>query len=54
MISTLRKAFNETVEELSAEHANLKAVWDDMAQFMAEYKKWESLGMIRRDETMFD
>ena len=54
MIATMRGAFNEVVEELSAEHANLKAVWDDMAVFMEDYKKWESIGMIRRDETMFD
>ena len=54
MLTAMRGAFNEVAAELSAEHANLKAVWDDMSEFMAEYKKWEGLGMIRRDETMFD
>ena len=54
MIETMRAAYKEVVAEQTAEHANLKVIWDDMAEFMADYKKWESLGMIRRDETMFD
>ena len=54
MIAAMRKAYMETISELTAEHGNLKAVMDDFAQFMTEYKKWESVGMIRRDETMFD
>ena len=54
MIATMRKAFNEVMEEQKAEHPNVKIVMDDFAAFMAEYKKWEKIGMIRRDETMFD
>ncbi|MEM7058591.1 MAG: TRAP transporter substrate-binding protein DctP [Pseudomonadota bacterium] len=54
MIATMRAAFNEVMEEQKAEHPNVKAVMDDFAEFMADYKKWESIGMIRRDETMFD
>ena len=54
MIAAMRKAYMEAIGELTAEHANLKAVMDDFAQFMVDYKKWESIGMIRRDQTMFD
>ena len=54
MIAAMRKAYMEAIGELMSEHANLKAVMDDFAQFMTEYKKWESIGMIRRDQTMFD
>ena len=54
MIATMRKAFNEVIEEQKAEHPNVKIVMEDFAAFMVEYKKWENIGMIRRDETMFD
>ena len=54
MIATMRAAFNEVIAEQMAEHPNVKTVMEDFAAFMAEYKKWESIGMIRRDETMFD
>ncbi len=54
MIAAMRKAYMETISELMGKHGNLKAVMDDFAQFMTEYKKWESIGMIRRDQTMFD
>ena len=54
MIAAMRKAYKEVITEMQAEHPNLKAVLDDFAAFMVDYKKWESVGMIRRDETMFD
>lgn len=54
MIATMRKAYGEVIADLKAKHPNLKAVMDDFAAFMVDYKKWESIGMIRRDETMFD
>ena len=54
MIAAMRKAYKEVITELKEKHPNLKAVLDDFAAFMVDYKKWESVGMIRRDETMFD
>ena len=54
MISAMRKAYLEALGELKSKHANLKAVMDDFAAFMVKYKKWESIGMLRRDQTMFD
>jgi len=54
MIQTMRAAFNEVMQETMAEHPNVKTVMEDFAAFMVDYKKWESTGMIRRDETMFD
>ena len=54
MIAAMRKAYKEVIDDLKAKHPKLKTVLDDFAAFMVDYKKWESVGMIRRDETMFD
>ena len=53
VLSALRSAFDEVIVEMAAAHPNLKAVYDDLSAFMAEYKYWENIGMLNR-QSAFD
>lgn len=53
MLAALRTAFDEVIAEQTAEHPNLKVVWDDLSAFMVEYKYWENIGMLNR-QSAFD
>ena len=47
-------AFDEVMAELIAKDPELKMVYDDLANFMKDYKSWENTGMIGRNQSAFD
>ena len=54
MLKTMRSAFDEVMAEVMAKDPELKMVYDDLANFMKDYKSWENTGMIGRNQSAFD
>ncbi len=54
MLATMRQSFNEVMAEWTAEDPEFKMIWDDLSEFMADYKGWENVGFIARDASAFD
>ena len=54
MLKAMRTAFDEVMAEVMAKDPELKMVYDDLANFMKDYKSWENTGMIGRNQSAFD
>ena len=54
MLKAMRSAFDEVMAEVMAKDPELKMVYDDLANFMKDYKSWENTGMIGRNQSAFD
>ena len=54
MLRTMRSAFDEVMADVMAKDPELKMVYDDLANFMKDYKSWENTGMIGRNQSAFD
>lgn len=53
-LADMRAAFNEVLDETMSADPEFKMVWDDLREFMADYKSWENTGMIGRNQSAFD